>query len=122
MGQVTTANLAISLTAEGNENAVGFTLGFPPSNFSFGSASASGGTGGATLILNTNQASAAGGRRAGPFSGQQFRRRQPLLSVELNLVGTNSGIFPAAFTSQLVKRETLDTWPIPFRSVSSAEP
>ena len=58
MGQVTTANLAIGLTAEGNENAVGFTLGFPPSNFSFGSASASGGTGRALLIVHPTPASA----------------------------------------------------------------
>ena len=122
MGQVTTANLAISLTAEGNENAVGFTLGFPPSNFSFGSASASGGTGGATLILNTNQASA--GLVAAVLAlspGNSFAAgAQPLLSVELNLVGTNSGIFPAAFTSQLVKCEVSDTLanPLPVSFVS----
>ena len=122
MGQVTTANLTISLTAQGNENAVGFTLSFPPSNFSFGSASLSGGASGATLIVNTNQASA--GLVAAVLAlspGNSFAAgAQPLLSVELNLVGTNSGISPAAFTSQLVKCEVSDTLanPLPVSFVS----
>lgn len=115
LGMVSPANLTISLAAQGNENAVGFTLSFPPSNFSFNSAGPGSGATGTMLILNTNQAGA--GLVAAVLAlppGNSFTAGlQQLLSVNLNLVETNSGISSANLTSQLIKCEVSDPFANP---------
>ena len=124
MGLVSSANLTISLAAQGNENAVGFTLSFPPSNFSFNSAGLGSGAAGTMLILNTNQASA--GLVAAVLAlppGNSFSAGlQQLLCVNLNLVGTNSGVSSANLTSQLIKCEVSDPFanPLPVSFINGA--
>lgn len=110
MGLAGTVNLSISLAAQGNENAAGFTLSFPPANFSFSSATLGGAAGGATLILNTNQfhSGILGAVLALPPGNSFAAGSQQLLSVNLNLVGTNSGVSTVALTSQAIKCEVSD--------------
>ena len=79
---------------------------------------------GTMLILNADQASAGFIARAGPSSGQQLLRRlQQLLCVNLNLVGTNSGVSSANLTSQLIKCEVSDPFanplPVSFQSIGA---
>ena len=111
LGLVGSVNVCVTLAAQGNENAAGFTLSFPATNFSFSSATLGTGAGGTTLILNTNQIHSGilGAVLALPPGNSFPAGSQQLLSVNLNLVGTNSGASSVALTSQLIKCEISDT-------------
>jgi hypothetical protein len=122
MGLVGSANVCVSLAAQGNENAAGFTLSFPTTNFRLSSATLGTGAGGATLILNTNQIHSGilGAVLALPPGNNFPAGSQQLLSVNLNLLGTNSGTSSVALTSQLIKCEISDTFanPLPVSFVN----
>jgi hypothetical protein len=124
MGLVGSANVCVSLAMQGNENAAGFTLSFPATNLSFSGATLGSGAGGATLILNTNQyhSGIVGAVLALPPGSNFPAGSQQLLSVNFNLVGTNSGVSPVALTSQLIKCEISDTFanPLPLGLVNGA--
>jgi hypothetical protein len=114
-GLAGSANVGVSLAAQGNENAAGFTLSFPTTNLRFSSAALGSGAGGATLILNTNQyhSGILGAVLALPPGNSFAAGAQQLLSVNFNLVGTNSGASAIALTSQLIKCEISDTFANP---------
>jgi hypothetical protein len=115
MGLASSANVCVSLAAQGNENAAGFTLSFPTTNLLFSSATLGSGASGATLILNTNQyhSGILGAVLALPPGNSFAAGAQQLLSVNFILVGTNSGISPVALTSRLIKCEISDTFANP---------
>jgi hypothetical protein len=122
VGLVGSVNLSVTLTAQGNENATGFTLSFPATNLSFSSATLGSGASGATLILNTNQyhSGILGAVLALPPGISIAAGTQQLLSVNFNLVGTNTGASPVTLTSQLIKCEISDTFanPLPVSFVN----
>jgi hypothetical protein len=124
VGLVGSVNLSVTLTAQGNENATGFTLSFPATNLSFSSATLGSGASGATLILNTNQyhSGILGAVLALPPGISIAAGTQQLLSVNFNLVGTNTGASPVTLTSQLIKCEISDTFanPLPVSFVNGA--
>jgi hypothetical protein len=124
LGLVGNVNVCVTLAAQGKENAAGFTLSFPATNFSFSSATLGTGASGATLILNTNQCHSGilGAVLALPPGNSFPAGSQQLLSVNLNLVGTNSGASSVALSSQLIKCEISDTFanPLPVSFVNGA--
>jgi len=103
-GQSTT--ISVKLNTQGNENAVGFTLGFDPTAFTFGSVTLGSGMSGVNLIANTSQA---GTGRLGVVlalsPGNTFAAGiKELVKVNLTASPSVSGAFPLTLTDLLVTR------------------
>jgi len=115
IGLTNVASLAVNMAAQGNENAAGFTVSFPTANFTFNGASAGSGLGAATLLLNTNQIGAGllGVALALPPGSTFPNGNLSLLSLNLALVGTNSGNSTISLGSQFVKAEVSDVFANP---------
>ncbi len=104
--------LPVELVANGNENAIGFSLNFNPSLLSFAGATLSEGAAEASLIVNTN--ALANGRvgiaLALPSDEVFAEGAQPLLVVSFETVSAvQSVVTPVAFGDQPVLRQVSDT-------------
>jgi hypothetical protein len=115
-------NLSVQLAAQGNENAVGFSVTFDPSQVSFSSASLGSDTTGATLYVNSAQA---GSGRLGFAlalgSGATFGTgTKDLMDLSFETVGAGSG-FTMGFGDQPVPREVTDALanPLPVSFLSA---
>ncbi len=110
LAQDQTNALSVILAAQGNENALGFSLTFDPAMFGFLGATLGTGAGGATLTVNTNQAGSGllGVVMALPFGGSFAAGSKEVLRVNLRTSSTTTGTYPAALTDDLVPREISD--------------
>lgn len=102
--------ISVSLTGQGNENALGFSLSFDPQRVTFGSASLGSGAAGATLYANSTQAASGQlGLALILGTGGSFAAGSNEL-VRLNFLATSSGSgsFAPAFTDLPVPREISD--------------
>ena len=100
--------VSVQLAAQGDENAVGFSLSFDPGTLSYTSATLGKGAAGATLFVNASQA--AQGRLGFVLSlgtGSQFPAGTAEL-LKVNLVGPNSGSYPVALSQVPVPRQVSD--------------
>jgi hypothetical protein len=115
-------NLSVQLAAQGNENALAFSVTFDPSQVSFSSASLGSDTTGATLYVNSVQA--ASGRLGFALalgSGATFSSgTKDLVDLSFETVGAGSG-FTMGFGDQPVPREVTDALanPLPVSFLST---
>jgi hypothetical protein len=105
-----TAGVSVALEALGNENAIGFTLGFDPSAFTFSGIELGDSPTSAVFIPNLNQV---GSGKVGIVlalaNGNKFSAGMHDL-VKVNLVATSAaGQFLATLTDQLVTRGVSDS-------------
>ncbi len=104
--QTQSAKVSVLLDAQGDENAIGFTLEFDASAFALADVNLGGGAPGANLIANTSQA---GAGRVGLVlalpAGTTFDAGSAEL-VQVNLVASPDvvGPFPISLTDQMVTR------------------
>jgi hypothetical protein len=106
-----TGTVAVDLLAQGNENAIGCSLSFDPTVFTFAGASTGSGTAGATVNINTNQANAGklGFVLALP-TGKTFPTGTlELVKLAFQAGSTASGTYPVTLGSSPVPREVADT-------------
>ena len=106
-----TVNVAVELVAQGNENALGFSLNFPTAIFSNPSAAIGNGAVGATLNVNTLQASSGRiGVAMALATGQVFTAGVKQLVVVTFNVAANAPAGPAliSFGDVPVTREVSD--------------
>jgi len=106
MSQGQSATVSVKLDTQGNENAVGFTLGFDPTAFTFGSVTLGSGMSGVNLIANTSQT---GTGKLGVIlalsPGSTFAAgTKELVKVNLTASPSTSGAFPLTLTDLLVTR------------------
>lgn len=103
-------NVTVRLEAQGDENALGFSLAFDPAALSYTGVSLGAGAGGATLFVNSNQA--AQGRLGFVLSlgtGSHFTPgSKELVNVNLLAAATASGNFPVSLTQVPVPRQVSD--------------
>lgn len=104
------ATVIVSLAAQGNESALGFSVSFDPTLVSFTSTTIGSGASGATHYLNTNQlASGKIGFVMGWGIGSAFSPgTKELLRLNFKASALNSGSFSAAFLDAPVPREISD--------------
>ena len=107
-GQAT--SIAITLTAQGNENALGFSLSFDPSLVNYTGAALGGGASGAILYVNSSQAAAGrlGFALALSTGASYSAGTKELIQVSFLAAPTGSGGFLAAFGDLPVPREVSD--------------
>ncbi|MBI1763248.1 MAG: hypothetical protein HYR56_17630 [Acidobacteria bacterium] len=104
--QGATASVAIELTAQGNENAVGFSLSFNPAVLSNPQAVLGSGATGTTLNLNTNQAGRVGVAMAQSPGVAFTAGTRQLLVVTFNVAsGAAVGTTALSFGDQPIARE-----------------
>ena len=108
--QSQTGVISVSLAAQGNENALGFSLGFDPASLSFVSASLGGDATGATYLFNTNQTGAGqlGVVLALPTGSSFAAGTKEIFRVTMRASSTAAASSSMTFTDQLVPRETSD--------------
>jgi hypothetical protein len=101
--------ISITLAAQGNENALGFTLAFDPARVSLSGVTSGADASGATLIVNTNQAGAGllGCVLALATPNTFGAGSRELLQVNFQ-AALGAGSFTPAFTDGLVPREISD--------------
>jgi len=115
-------NLSILLAAQGNENAVGFSLRFEPSLTRFVSAGLGLGAAGASLYVNTNLLTSGllGFALVLPPGNAFPAATKELVQVVFEASTLASGSFLPTFTDQLVIREvaspTADSLPVGFQT------
>ncbi len=103
--------VTIELDAQGNENALGFSLNFDPEQLQFVSAAVGSGATGATLIVNTNQvASGRAGLVLAMPAGQVIAAglRPIVIGTFDALSGGNALSSPISFGDQPIQREVSD--------------
>jgi hypothetical protein len=100
--------ISISLAAQGNENALGFTLSFDPTRVSLIGVTSGADASSATVIVNTNQAGAGSlGCVLAVGTGNSFAAgNREVLQVNFQALG--GGSFSPSFTDGLVPREISD--------------
>ncbi len=118
-GQVGTVQIA--LDAQGNENAVSFSLNFDPKAMSFLEATAGDGANGAAVIVNASQA--ANGRVGLAMmlpAGQQFvAGTRNLLNLRFIPNGGDGAVSTSiSFSDQMLAREVVDALATPIAQVS----
>jgi hypothetical protein len=101
----------VILVAEGGENALGFSIAYNPSALKFLGSSRGAAAGGATINVNTNQASAGKlGVTLALSAGQSFAAgSNQLLHLSFQIIGSVSGTYSLTFNDQPVPREVADT-------------
>lgn len=106
-----TATVSVSIAAQGNENAVGFSVSFDPALVSLTGAALGTGAGGATYYLNTNQlATGKIGFLMGWGIGSTFSPgTKELLRLNFMAAAATTGSFPATFVDTPVPREISDS-------------
>ncbi len=104
-----TGVVSVNIAAQGNENALGFTLSFDPSVATVTGVKLGNDAGGATLLVNTNQAGAGLlGCVLAVGTGNSFAvGTRELLQVNFK-AGLGGGSFSPTFTDALVPREISD--------------
>jgi hypothetical protein len=104
-----TGTISINLAAQGNENALGFTLSFDPNLVRVAGVKPGNDAAGATLLVNTNQATAGLlGCVLAVGTGNSFAAgSRELLQVSFQ-AAVNGGSFSPGFTDGLVPREISD--------------
>jgi hypothetical protein len=110
MLQGQTGTLSVTLAAQGNENALGFSLGFDPTLVSFAGAGLGSDAAGAMLFINGNQA--ASGRLGFALSlrtdGSFPAGTREVIRVSFRASTSVSGTFSPLFTDQPVPLEVSD--------------
>jgi len=106
------ATVSVNLAAQGNENALSFSVSFDPSLVSFTSATLGSGAGGATFYINTNQlASGKVGFVLGVGIGSMLSAgNRELVRLGFQASPFVSGNFPLSFVDLPVPREISDTF------------
>jgi hypothetical protein len=101
--------LSIHLTAQGDENAIGFTAAFDPGHLIFTGASLGSGAGGAALYINTNQAASGrvGIALALPPGTTMSAGYREMLQLGIFASG-GSGVYSVTFEELVVPREVSD--------------
>jgi len=101
-GQVVTAS--VDLEAQGDENAVGFTLAYNPVAISFVRLEPGDATGSATFVVNTNQTS--NGRVGVILALNQGTTFNPGVRrlAKMNFATSTAGTFPLTLTDQIATR------------------
>lgn len=117
-----TANVTVSLQAQGDENAVGFSLSFDPAVFAFRGANRGSSAGSATVQINTNEVgrgSVAAMLALPPGSSFEAGERE-LLTVSLQSIASFDGTPVFALTDVPILREVSDVnaSPLPTKYVS----
>lgn len=117
-----TANVTVSLQAQGDENAVGFSLYFDPAVFAFRGANRGSSAGSATVQINTNEVgrgSVAAMLALPPGSSFEAGERE-LLTVSLQSIASFDGTPVFALTDVPILREVSDVnaSPLPTKYVS----
>jgi hypothetical protein len=105
------ATITVELQAQGDENALGFTLSFDPAALTFNNVNLGSNMGGASLTANTTQ-SATGrlGLVLGLSTGNSFGvGSRELVEVTFTASSNVTGDFPITLTDQLVTRCVSDT-------------
>ncbi|MBE0543007.1 MAG: immunoglobulin domain-containing protein [Verrucomicrobia bacterium] len=105
------ATITVELQAQGDENALGFTLSFDPAALTFNNVNLGSNMGGASLTANTIQAATGRlglvlGLSTGTSVGAGSRE---LVEVAFTASGNVTGDFPITLTDQLVMRCVSDT-------------
>ena len=105
-----TGTVSVTLAAQGNENALGFSLSFNAALAMFQGATLGAGANGGTLYVNTNQiASGRLGFALALGSGSSFTAgSQETVRVNFQAVSSASGTFSLTFTDLPVPREISD--------------
>jgi hypothetical protein len=103
-------SVSVTLTAQGNENALGFSLSFDPALVTFTSAALGAGGSGATLYVNSSQAASGRlGFALAVSTGAVFPAgTKELIRVTFQAAPAGSGGFSAAFGDLPVPREVSD--------------
>jgi hypothetical protein len=106
------ATVSVNLAAQGNENALGFTISFDPGLVSFTGATLGTGAGGATFYVNTNQVPTG---KVGFVLGQGIGSTFGVGTRELVRIGFQaapfvSGSFPLSFVDAPIPREISDNF------------
>ena len=105
-----TIQVPVFLTSQGNENALGFSLGFDPSRLTFRDATAGAGAAGAFMQVNAqNAASGQVGIALANQVGQQFSTGRVEVARLQFTAGSVTGNVAAVFVDQPVFREIVDT-------------
>ena len=106
-----TVELTVQLDAQGDENAVGFSLVFPPNDLTYQNVRPGGG-GAADATINTNASQAAAGRLGITLalaSGNSFSKgTHPLVVITFDVPGESGDAIPVSFGDQPVAREVSD--------------
>jgi hypothetical protein len=102
--------VSVYLDAQGNENALGFSLAFDSTVLSYLSASLGADATGATLVINTNQAAA--GHAAFvlelPIGSSFAAGTKEVLKLNLRTAPSAAGLYAVALTDQPVVRQVVD--------------
>jgi hypothetical protein len=102
--------VSVYLDAQGDENALSFSVAFDPTVLGYVTASVGGDAPGATLVINTNQASA--GKAAFvlelPIGSSFTAGTKEVLKLNLGTVPSAAGLYPVALTDQPVVRQVVD--------------
>jgi hypothetical protein len=103
--------VSIYLDAQGDENAVGFSVAFDPTALTYVSASLGADAPGATLDINTNQASIgkAAFVLALPIGSSLTMGTKEVLKLNLGSTPSATGLYPIMLTDQPVIRQVVDT-------------
>jgi hypothetical protein len=107
--------VSVYLDAQGDENALSFSLSFDPTELAYLTASPGADAPGATLEINTNQSAA--GRAAFvlamPIGSSFSAGTKEILKLNLGSAPSAAGLYPVALTDQPVGREVVDTTAAP---------
>jgi hypothetical protein len=107
--------VSVYLDAQGDENALGFSIAFDPSVLAYVSASIGADAPGATLDINTNQGSTgkAAFLLALPIGTSFSAGTKEVLKFNLGTVPSAAGLYPIALTDQPVVRQVVDVTATP---------
>jgi hypothetical protein len=102
-----TSTVSVDLLAQGDENALGFSLSFDPSALVYTGAHLGGDATGSTLNVNAFQAAAGrlGFVLAEGFGSSFAAGTHEVVQVSFQAAGTNSGAYPVSLTDQPVRRQ-----------------
>jgi hypothetical protein len=102
--------VSVYLDAQGDENALSFSVAFDPTVLGYVIASVGADAPGATLVINTNQASAgkAAFELAMPIGSSFTAGTKEILKLNLGTVPSDAGMYPVALTDQPVVRQVVD--------------
>ncbi|HTL56953.1 MAG TPA: LamG-like jellyroll fold domain-containing protein [Candidatus Limnocylindrales bacterium] len=107
--------VSIYLDAQGNENALGFSVAFDSTVLSYLSASLGADASGATLVTNTNQLGA--GHAAFilemPIGTSFTSGSKEIIKLNLGPIASTAGSYPVALTDQPVIRQVVDVTATP---------
>ena len=101
--------VSVRMTAQGNENALGFSLTYDPAILRVASAKLGGNASGAILNVNTNQPGKIGLALALATGNRFFAGSQEVIKLSLTTTASASGATSLSFTDSPILREVADT-------------